>query len=163
MRVICFARDATCGYGPKTLLSHVVVYFISFAVRWLGRGRVKQGTGLGSLKVEVFAMPLDEVLLIAANHAPPGCRRIPFEVRVLTMRFKMFKDGDVVGEVEKVAIAKHVGGGKYEYVVEVDGYVFDVYEVVVRDMDGRVIYKKKHDIAMKEGQAMIYKLTMGVS
>jgi hypothetical protein len=41
--------------------------------------------------------------------------------------------------------------------------VFDVYEVVVRDMDGHVIYKKKHDIAMKEGQAMIYKLSMGVS
>jgi hypothetical protein len=163
MWVTCFAGDAICGYGLKMLLSHVAVYFTGVVVRWLGQGRVKQRTGLGSLKGEVFAMPSDEVLLIAANHAPPGSRRIPFEARVLTMKFKLFKDGDVVGEVEKIAIAKHIGGGKYEYVVEVDGYVFDGYEVVVRKMDGRVIYKKKHDIAMKEGQAMIYKLTMGVS
>jgi hypothetical protein len=106
---------------------------------------------------------LDEVRVPGTIHAPPGWRKIPFEFSVLTMKFKMFKDGDVVGVVEKIAHYIDIGGGKYEYVVEVDGYVFDCYEVVVRDMDGRVIHKKKHNIAMKNGQAMIYKFTIGVS
>jgi len=105
---------------------------------------------------------LDEVRVPGIIHAPPGWRKIPFELSVLTMRFKMFKGGDIIGVVEKVATYTDVGGGKYEYVVEVDGYVFDGYEVVVRGMDGRVIHKKKHNIAMKEGQAMIYKFTIGV-
>jgi hypothetical protein len=140
----------------------VAAYFTGFVGRWLGQGRVRQRTGLGSLKVEVFAMPSDEVLLISSNHAPPGCRRIPFEFRVLTMRFKMFKDGDVVGEVEKFAVAKHVGGNRYEYSVEIGGYVFDSYEVFVRDMNGSVIHMSAHNQSLDSGQVIIFKLIVRV-
>jgi hypothetical protein len=104
----------------------------------------------------------DDLRVPGVIHAPPGWRKIPLEISVLTMKFKMFKGGEVVGEVEKVATYNDVGGGKYEYVVEVDGYVFDCYEVVVRDMDGRVIHKKAYNTPLDKGQALIYKIILKV-
>ena len=107
-------------------------------------------------------MSSDDILLLTAIHAPPGNRRIPFEARVLTMRFKMFKDGGVVGEVEKFAVAKHVGGNRYEFSVEIGGYVFDSYEVFAEDMNGSEIHMSVHNTSLDKGQAMIYKLTVKV-
>jgi hypothetical protein len=70
--------------------------------------------------------------------------------------------GMLLARLKKFAIAKHVGGSRYEYSVEIGGYVFDSYEVFVRDMNGSVIHMSTHNQSLDSGQVIIYKLTMRV-
>jgi hypothetical protein len=91
-------------------------------------------------------------------HDLPTHGRAPLRLLVLVMRFKMFRDGEVVGEVEKMVTCSCIGDGKYEYLVELDGYEFDAFEVIVKDIIGNEIHRETYTVSVGAGQSAVYRL-----
>jgi hypothetical protein len=112
----------------------------------------------GGFVEEVVKALARESSSLGPVHDFPRYGRIPLRFLVLAMRFKMLRGGEVVGEVEKMVTCSRVGEGKYEYLVELDGYEFDSLEVIVKDIVGNEIHRKTHAVSVGAGQSAVYRL-----